>query len=54
MLDKYLMEYADTFGENFPIFALMDVSDDEIIKTIKNCLDKGKPYVFNPKNGVFY
>ena len=55
MLDNYLQKYVDTFHENFPIYAFMGIADDEIIDTIKECLDKGKAYVLKTvKKGVYY
>ena len=53
MIDKYLNEYLDKFGENFPIFGFMGIPDDEIIKTIKKCLKTGKPYVLKTKDGEY-
>jgi len=54
MLDEYLQKYADAFDDNFPIYAFMDVPDKEIIRTIKKCLKKNKPYVLDVKDGVLY
>lgn len=44
MLDDLLNEYADKFGENFPIYNFMGVSDDEIIDLVKSCIESGKAY----------
>lgn len=44
MLDDLLIEYADKFGKNFPIFKFMGVSDDEIIDLLKSCIADGKAY----------
>lgn len=46
MLDKLLLEYADKFNENFPIFLVIGKSEEEIIKIIQTCL-KNKQ-VFHP------
>lgn len=54
MLDDYLVKYIDAFDENFPIYAFMGISENEIIDTIKNCLDKNEPYVLNQKDNVLY
>lgn len=54
VLSEYLQKYIDTFGENFPIFGFMAVSEDEIINTIKDCLNRGKPYELYVKDGVYY
>lgn len=44
MLDELLLEYRDKFDDNFPIMSLRSASEDEIIRLIKDCIDKGKPY----------
>ena len=54
MLNEYLQKYVETFGENFPTFAFMGISDDEIIKTIQGCLTNDKPYQLEVKNNVYY
>lgn len=53
-MDELLREYADQFGENFPMFAFMGTPDDEIIKKIKSCIDSGKPYNVKYKDGAVY
>ena len=43
MLDKKLSEYAERFGDGFPMYQLgRGLSDDEIIKIINECLEAGK------------
>ena len=54
MLHEYLMKYVDYFDENFPIYAFMGISDNEIIKTIKSCLDKGEPYILDEQKDTLY
>lgn len=41
--DKYLFEYADTFGENFPTFLFRNKSMAAVIEIIKQCLKDKKP-----------
>lgn len=53
-LSEYLQKYIDTFGENFPIFGFMTVPEDEIINIIRGCLNDGKPYELDVKDGVYY
>jgi len=43
MLDEKLYEYADTFGENFPIFYYRHKSEEDIIDMIDDCLKSNKP-----------
>lgn len=53
-LFDYLQKYVEVFGENFPVFGFMGISEDEIINTIKECLEKNKPYKLNVKKGIYY
>lgn len=54
MLEKYLMKYVETFGENFPIYAFMATDDKYIIDTIKRCLDNKTPYVLEVEDDIYY
>lgn len=38
-----IRRYADVFSENFPVFQYR-MSDAELKKALKECLDKGKTY----------
>lgn len=53
-MDEILNEYADKFNENFPIVSFMGTPEDEIIKIVRNCIDKNKPYEMNYEEGVLY
>ena len=53
MLEKYLQQYVDAFGENFPLFAFMGV-EDEAINIIKNCLTNNKPYELETNGKILY
>ena len=44
-MDKYLKEYEEKFGEQFPIMLCRGCDDDEIMKIIDECLSKNEPYV---------
>lgn len=44
-MDKYLREYEEKFGEQFPIMLCRGCDDDEIIEIIDECLSKNEPYV---------
>ena len=46
-MDELLDKYAEKFGENFPIYAMMGESENEIMEIVQRGLDEGKP--FNPK-----
>lgn len=39
----YLSKYIDKFDENFPSF-LVDLTEEETIEKIKECLKEGKPF----------
>lgn len=39
-----MTKYLETFNENFPIFAVMGKSDEEITEIIEGCLESGVPY----------
>ncbi len=44
MLENLLNRYAEQFGDNFPIFYVRGMAEDEIIKLVQKSLDKNKPY----------
>lgn len=54
MLEKYLMKYVETFGENFPIYAFMATDDKYIIDIIKRCLDNKTPYVLEVEDDIYF
>lgn len=43
-MEKLIKKYVERFNENFPLFMLGSMSDDEIKTLLENCLDKGEPY----------
>lgn len=53
-MEDLLIEYVETFGDSFPLFCLMDLTDEEIIKLIKQCLKENKPYEVEQSEGVQY
>lgn len=56
MLEKLLTEYAERFGENFPIFSLRGTPEKEIIVILKQCLQDGTPYdheEFDPTKALY-
>ena len=44
-MDKYLEEYAEKFGEQFPIMLCRGCDDKEIIEIIDECISKNEPYI---------
>ena len=42
-MDKLLIQYADRFHENFPIFIVGYKPENEIENIIQKCLDEGEP-----------
>lgn len=43
-MPELIEQYAEKFNENFPLFALMGMDDEEVEAIIQECLDKGIPY----------
>ncbi len=39
-----IKKYVERFDENFPLFMLGGMSDEEIKTLITDCLNKGEPY----------
>ena len=44
-MDKYLKEYVEKIGEQFPIMLCRGCDDEEIIEIIDECISKNEPYV---------
>lgn len=43
-LDEKLKEYADRFGQNFPVFFFRNKSEAEITRIIDDCLQQNRPF----------
>jgi hypothetical protein len=43
-MEEKLNQYAEHFGENFPIFIARRLDEDELVKIIDDCIAKNKPY----------
>lgn len=43
-MPELIEQYAEKFNENFPLFALMGMDDEEVEAIIQECLDEGTPY----------
>lgn len=53
-MDKLLDQYREKFGEQFPLMLVMGMSEDDIIKIIEECLEKGVPYDPELEEGADY
>lgn len=53
-MDELLMQYADKFHENFPIFIVGDMDESELKAVIQKCIDEGKPFEIKTKENRFY
>lgn len=49
-MEVLIKKYVERFDENFPLFMLGSMSDDEIKALIEDCLAKGEPY--RPEDNV--
>ena len=54
LIEKKLNEYAELFGENFPIFIVRNLEESEIIKIIDECIKNNKPYEIKDENDKYY
>ncbi|MCM1236930.1 MAG: hypothetical protein NC489_43195 [Ruminococcus flavefaciens] len=43
-MSELLEKYVDRFNENFPLFMVMNMGDEEVEALIQKCLDDGTPY----------
>lgn len=43
-LDEKLKEYADRFGQNFPVFFFRNKSEAEITALVEGCLKENRPF----------
>jgi hypothetical protein len=53
-MEEKLNQYAEHFGENFPIFIARGLEEDEIIKIIDECIENDKPYEVESDNDSDY
>jgi len=53
-MDDLLIEYADKFGENFPLFIVRNLDDEEITNLIKTAIEKNEPYGVEIHEDVVY
>lgn len=53
-MDEKLIQYAEHFGENFPIFIARNLGEDELIKIIDDCIANDKPYEVETQKDAEY
>lgn len=53
-MDELLLAYADKFNQNFPLFMLRGIPEDEIIRLIKKAIEDDKPYKPEMQTGALY
>ena len=51
---ELIEQYTEKFNENFPIFVVRNMTEDEIKGIIRKCLDDGKPYQVDTEEDCFY
>ncbi|URN40897.1 hypothetical protein [Peptoniphilus genitalis] len=51
---KILLEYSEKFKENFPIFIVRDLNEEEIVKLVKDAIENNKPYEPEIEEGALY
>ena len=54
MLDKILIEYSEKFNDNFPIYIVSDLSEEEVIRLAKEAMETNTPYKPLVEEGVVY
>ena len=52
LFERLMREYREKFGEDFPVFLCMGMSDEEIIAEIESCLKSGKK--LEPEGELIY
>ncbi len=53
-LKDKLIEYAETFNDNFPIYCFSNLDDKEIIEKIDKCLKDDKPIEAEDNGELLY
>lgn len=53
-MDEKYKEYREKLGEQFPRFLVQGMEDVEITKIIDRCIESGKPYEVDAKDGAQY
>lgn len=53
-MEKLIQEYINKFDENFPLYLVMGMKEDMIIKILKKSIDTGVPYEPEMIEGIIY
>lgn len=53
-MNELLEEYKKKFDDQFPLMMFMGVSEKDIKKEIKKCIDDGKPYDPETDDDILY
>lgn len=51
--DRLMKEYKDQFNDSFPLLGFSG-TDEDLIKTLKECLDTGIPYELKDADNRIY
>ena len=51
-LEALLTQYVEKFGDNFPLFCIRGLGEDEIILMLQKSLDENKPVEVKYLDGV--
>lgn len=54
MLNELLIQYADQFGDSFPLFQVKQLDEDEIISLVQTSIESNVPYESNYQDNVDY
>lgn len=52
ILEALLTQYVEKFGDNFPLFCIRGLGEDEIILMLQKSLDENKPVEVKYLDGV--
>lgn len=53
-MSKILLEYSEKFDDNFPVFIVSNLSEEEIIRLAKEAIKNNKPYKPEIEEGAIY
>ena len=54
MIDNLLREYAEKFGDSFPIYGCDYKDEDELAEIIQDCINTNSPYEPQYKEDIDY
>lgn len=53
-LSEILLEYSETFNDNFPVFIVSNLDEEEIIELAKKAIESKTAYVPEIDEGAIY